>query len=118
MKVILLLLLISTQAFANIARISRGGFALPASDLMYRGEQISPERARDLKSQGIDISSLEPKVEARGLWENRLGEDLDPSLDAKNIADGDSVRFQGILRSAPGEFRFTVTTNNREIISI
>lgn len=118
MKTTLILLLISTQAFANFARLSSSGFSLPADDLIYQGERISPEKARKLKRQGFDISTLDPAVEKRGLWVNKLGESLNSDLDQMNINEGDSVSFQGTLRSAPGEFRFSVTTSDRDIITL
>ena len=105
-----LLLVSIQQASANFARISRAGFALPADDLVYQNQVLSPEEARRLSLQGLDLSELNPTVLERGIWENTLGNRLNEDLDEMPIESGEIVRFQGAIRSNPGEFRFNFLT--------
>ncbi len=114
----LLFYLVGSKAFANFARISRGGFALPANDLVYNGEILRPEQARRLLSQGVDLSNLDPAEYERGMWENNLGLPYNPELDQKEVDSGDTVSFQGVIKSAPGEFRFSVITSDRRIVTL
>lgn len=103
---------------ANFARISRAGFALPADDLVHQGSVLSPEQARRLSLQGVDLSELRPTVLRRGIWEDKLGERLSEDKDEMPIDTGAVVSFQASLRSAPGEFRFNVLTRSREVVTL
>lgn len=107
-----------THSEANFARLSRAGFALPADDLVHQGRVLAPEEARRLSLQGLDLADLNPTVLRRGIWEDRLGEELNTDLDEMPIESGSVVEFQGTLRSGPGEFRFNVITRNRDIVTL
>jgi len=72
------------------------GMRAPASDLVYNGNLLSPEKASELRTSGVDLSKLNPR-EDTDLWRDRLVLPLDQVEDKIDIASGDSLLFNSFI---------------------
>jgi hypothetical protein len=101
-----------TQVF-----ISQKNDQLPANDLVVptydsQGQVVGktlldPQQAITLKSQGTDLSLLEPD-DTKDFWKGVRSEGDFAEDQALPIQDGDTVHFLSALTSSSGRFRFNV----------
>ena len=85
------------------------GVRIASDDLLYNGQQLSSRDAQDLSNlKGIDLSMLQPSS-------NDIWSDSKSVLDDQQViqlADGDSLTFQGSLASNSGLYRFNASPDN------
>jgi hypothetical protein len=72
------------------------GMRAPATDLVYKGNVLSSEKASELRSGGLDLSKLNPR-EDTDLWRDNVGLPLNQNDDRIDISNGDSVLFNGFV---------------------
>jgi hypothetical protein len=84
---------------------------IPASDLIYRGQMLTPDQAWSLeKSPGVDLSLLNPDS-TTDVWKDASSEKTGAALDqALPIQASDTEDFMGISSDANGLFEFNVQT--------
>ena len=96
------------------ATINLKGVGLPASDLIYQGQVISPEAALQLKRTGkVDLSFLEPDSSSN-IWKNEEEATKIAVVNDNDIPvqDGDLVDFVSAPKTSSGHQKFNVQTRN------
>ncbi|MCR9204137.1 MAG: hypothetical protein NXH75_06145, partial [Halobacteriovoraceae bacterium] len=81
----------------------------PSRDLIFEGQVITAERARQLQNDSfnpVDLSLLDPEESA--VWKNNIQSVLDPSIDQIPINEEEEYLFKGTILSNQGILRFNV----------
>lgn len=110
LKVVLFIFLIPIVVFSNENFIPRHYNNNPATDLTYKGIEISQDEAHDLwvQSKGeFDLSRLDP-TENTDLWKNQMPASLEAKLDQLPIDYMDEIQYHSVVPSRTGNFRFNV----------
>lgn len=104
-------LLVPATAFAESVAIELSKTDLPAVDLVHEGRPLDPDRAVDLRKQGIDLSRLNPKE--NDVWRERS---LSASDEGRHHypAESSTLQFHSkVLDNPSGWFRSQVVSGDR-----
>jgi hypothetical protein len=114
MKSLLFILIFSTQALAQgNGAIPLSYSTTPATDLIFKGENISSSRAFELSKEGIDLSNLEPSEE-QDIWKNQFVENTKIQ---NEITPYQTVEYKSFVLSQTGKLRFLAKTSSGETLN-
>lgn len=114
MKSLLFIFLFTSHAFAQgSGAIPLNYSVAPATDLVFKDEKISSNRAFQLSQEGIDLSTLNPSEE-QDIWKNKIVENSEIQ---NEVVPLQNVDFKGFVLSQTGKLRFLGKTKDDETLN-
>ena len=104
---------------AQVARIPLNPkIGTPALDLVYKGNIISPFKAKQLfASDSVKLFTLDPYYDDSTLWKG-APLDIQSSVDDLAITEDQTVKFDKIIKSNSGFFKYNVINDQSEYITL